>query len=329
MGKHSQDKSGEGIHFLPILSVAFALSLAVFSVIAGLWSNIWLGNILANFQPHLAVLGFVLLIGCLFLGLRIPAVVGAAVCLANGALIVGQLPAQGTLPTDARADRLRLMTFNVLHSNQDVGALRESLIEVQPDVVLLQEVSRRWNRHLHVLADLYPHRTPLAAIGPKHDDHGNVVLSRLPLLDVRQPTLAGMTGRLTAARISLRGKSIWVASVHIDKPDPLGRPNMQRRQLAELQDWITGMDPPLTLGGDFNATLHTPQLNVFITRTGVNVDLASDPWWSIARGTYPAWVPLFGLKIDHIMALDIAILDSAAIRISGSDHRAVVTNLRL
>jgi endonuclease/exonuclease/phosphatase family metal-dependent hydrolase len=83
------------------------------------------------------------------------------------------------------------------------------------------------------------------------------------------------------------------------------------------------------IGGDFNATVYMPQLHELLETQSLSTDLQSGQWWKVAVGTYPSWLPLLGLKIDHILARDAAIATSDIVTIEGSDHRAVVADIVL
>ena len=292
------------------------------------WNQWWATNLLANFHLHLAVVGAGLLAFGAVWRRWFQAGIGALIILANVGLIASQLPppAAAALPGQVT---LRVMTLNVLFDNRKVGALRDHIAGLKPDVVLLQEVNRRWNRDLPVLEDLYPHRLSLTDAGPLLDEHGTVLYSRYPIAETARPRLGGVEGRLTAARIAVNGRSLWLASTHLVKPNTPGGQTLQRAQLRDVAAWADTVDGPLVIGGDFNATVHMPQLAGLLQNHGFATDLQSDRWWKMAVGTYPSWLPVLGLKIDHILARGAAIASADIVTVEGSDHRAVVANIVL
>lgn len=292
------------------------------------WNEWWAMNLLANFHLHLAVVGAALMAFGLVWRRWLQAGIGAAIILANIGLVASQLPPAAAAAVPGPAT-LRVMTVNVLFDNRNAAALRDHIVAQEPDVVLMQEVNRRWNRDLTVLNDLYPHRLTLMEAKPLLDDHGTVLFSRYPITEYARPALGGIEGRLTAARLSVDGHPVWLASTHLVKPSTPGGQALQRLQLNALGRWAASVSGPLVIGGDFNATVYMPQLDGLLQSQGFSTDLQSGQWWKVAVGTYPSWLPLLGLKIDHILARDAAIASSDIVTIKGSDHRAVVANLVL
>jgi endonuclease/exonuclease/phosphatase (EEP) superfamily protein YafD len=303
------------------------LAILALSLLSMQWNHWWATSLLANFHLHLAVVGAALMAFGLVWRRWFQAGIGAAIILANVGLVASQLPPAAAAVPGQTA--LRVMTINVLYDNRNVTALREHIVEESPDVVLMQEVNRRWARDLTALYSLYPHRLLLIESRPLLDDHGTVLFSRYPISDAMRPTLGGIEGRLTAARVSVDGRPLWLASTHMVKPSTPGGQALQRAQLNDLAGWAASVSGPLVIGGDFNATVYMPQLHELLETQSLSTDLQSGQWWKVAVGTYPSWLPLLGLKIDHILARDAAIATSDIVTIEGSDHRAVVADIVL
>lgn len=288
----------------------------------------WATALLANFHLHLAVAGAAILAFGLVWRRWWQSAIGAAVVAANLALAAGPMPAPAAAAPPGHS-AIRVMTLNVLFANRDAGALRRRLEELRPDIVLLQEVNRRWDWDLALFRDLYPHRVTLTRARGLLDAHGTVVLSKLPIGETARPKLGGLPGRLTAARIAVDGQSIWFASAHLVKPNTPGGEALQREQLRDLAAWAESVSGPLVIGGDFNATVHMPQMEELVSRDGFATDLGAGGWWPVARGTFPAWLPVLGLKIDHVLVREAFIAAAAVEEVPGSDHRGIVADLIL
>lgn len=305
------------------------MAVLVLSLLATQWSQWWATNLLTNFRPQLVLLGVVVLVVGVFWRGWFQAGIGAGIVVVNLAFMASQLSAPAMAIPLSGDGRLRVMTFNVLYSNSNAMALRRSLAEWQPDIVLLQEVSRRWNRDLAGLADLYPYRLQLTDQRPLLDAHGTVILSRFPVLEMARPDIGQLPGRLTAGRFSVDGHKMWLASTHLVKPATIGGQTLQRSQLADLIAWTGTIQEPLVLGGDFNSTLYTPLMEALTKGEGFQPDLQAGPWWQAALSTYPAWLPVLGLRIDHILARGATIDDARIVKVEGSDHRAVIADIVL
>ena len=317
------------IHWDHKLIAGGGILLLALSLLAMQWNHWWATNLLTNFHPHLAVLGIAVLTAGVIWRRWLHAGIGAAIVAANLGLMVSQLPAANAIAPASVAASLRVMTLNVLFDNRDVASLRSQLVRLNPDVVLLQEVTRRWDSDLTVMADLYPYRMELTYTRDLLDQHGTVILSRFPFTETARPDIADVAGRLTAARVSVDGHQVWVASTHMVKPNTLDGQVLQRRQMADLARWVQHTDGPVVLGGDFNATPYTPQLDQLVESSGLATDAQAAPWWRAALGTYPSWLPVLSLKIDHIMTRGATIAEAEIVAVPGSDHKAVIATITL
>lgn len=311
-----------------LLIVAGGLAVLALSLLAMQGLQWWATNLLANFHLHLAVLG------AAFVGLAVvwrrwlQAGIGAAIVVANLGLVATQLPAQGAAVPPGEP-QLRVMTVNVLFANQDVMALRRALEEWLPDVVLLQEINQRWKSDLAALRDIYPHQINVEKPLQLYDLHGTALISRLPIEEVMRRPLGGLGGRLTAARIAVGGRDVWLASTHLVKPSTPHGQRLQRVQLQELDAWAASIEAPLIVGGDFNGTLHMQQIKTMVRDRGFSTDLRAGDWRQIAVGTYPAWLPGLGLKIDHVFVRGATISRSEIVDVPGSDHRGIQADIIL
>lgn len=303
------------------------LAILALSLLTIQWNQWWATNLLANFHVHLALAGAALVAFGLVWRRWLQTGIGAAIILANVGLVASQIPPAAATAAVAGGTPVRVLTINVLFDNRNVEAMRSQIAALAPDVVLMQEVNWRWSRDLAALDDLYPYRLPLTRARPLLDEHGTVLFSRFPIEEAARPRLGGVEGRLTAARISVDGRLLWLASTHLVKPNTPSGEALQRAQMRDLADWAGTIGEPLVIGGDFNATIHMTQLDELVQDQRFATDLQADRWWKVAVGTYPSWLPLLGLKIDHVLARDAAIEASDIVTIAGSDHRAVVADI--
>ncbi|OLT11012.1 hypothetical protein BJF78_27930 [Pseudonocardia sp. CNS-139] len=117
-----------------------------------------------------------------------------------------------------------------------------------------------------------------------------------------------------------------VVSFHSMAPVPGSVPEW-RSDLALLGQWCAGPTPAI-VAGDFNATLDHSALRAGTAGCG---DAASQR----GQGLVPTWGPSprtreFGPQIDHVFATDGIVAETfEVIDVAGSDHRAVLTTLRL
>lgn len=77
---------------------------------------------------------------------------------------------------------LKVMTLNLLASNDERRPVFQAIRDADPDVLFLQELTESWDAALRAeLDDLFPHRYS----EPRDDCFGMAVFSELPLEDVR------------------------------------------------------------------------------------------------------------------------------------------------
>jgi endonuclease/exonuclease/phosphatase (EEP) superfamily protein YafD len=309
--------------------VAGGIVLLVISIAALPLSDWWVANAITNLRVQLTASGLVVL--ALGLVLRAPgtALIGAAAVLVNGLIVLNSLrPATAAPPAGAPGTLLRVMSHNLLYSSRDAAALFRQIDRIQPDVLLLQEVGRFWAGALQELRDRFPFGLELPRIDLSSHGHGVVLLSRHPILERDQRSLGAPTVRFAAARLAVGEQRLWVASMHAAKPNGPAALRLQQAQLDEVAAWINERDGPVVLGGDLNATACAPQIRRLLAATGLSLDQQASPSQAFVS-TFPAVLPVLGLKLDHILVRGLTIRQARTLPPGGSDHRPVVAEIAL
>jgi endonuclease/exonuclease/phosphatase (EEP) superfamily protein YafD len=116
--------------------------------------------------------------------------------------------------------------------------------------------------------------------------------------------------------------------VHTAAPVDHRRTARWLRDLALVERWCHGPVAPIVVG-DFNATLDHSVLRDAIAGCG-------DAGAQTGEGLVPTWGPtqrfrdLLGPQIDHVIANNGITAESFHVHdIAGSDHRAIITRLRV
>jgi endonuclease/exonuclease/phosphatase (EEP) superfamily protein YafD len=219
-----------------------------------------------------------------------------------------------------------VLAFNALNGTADVEALAGLVRAERPDLVALTESGETYRSRLTPLLEPLGYRSAVAA-DPAGTDIGSVtafVAAGVGEFDAR-------TGAETAwfPYLEITGGALGdlrFVTYHAAVPAPAD-PSPWRSDLALLARWCA--DPtPAILAGDFNATLDH---SAFRAGTAGCVDAAEQrgaglvPTWA----DRPAMRPV-GPQIDHVLATDGIEAETFAVHdIPGSDHRAVLTRLRL
>ena len=151
---------------------------------------------------------------------------------------------------------MRVVTWNLdgldpRHLDVRTEAAIAALLVEPPDVILLQEVTRRtWHAHLRPHLS---HAGYAAAIVPPDDDEGYVeaVLSRLPLTGAERHPLveSGQSRHLMLVEAVWQGEPTRLASAHLESGSAAAE--VREAQASQVAELLLG-GPPAVFGGDTN-----------------------------------------------------------------------------
>jgi endonuclease/exonuclease/phosphatase (EEP) superfamily protein YafD len=216
---------------------------------------------------------------------------------------------------------MRVLHANVLSWNRrydDVLALVEA---EDPDVVVLQEVTRRWMKAMEGLADEYPYQLS----GPREDNVAIAVFSRLPFARHARHELGGAGLPTLTATVLADGRPVSLLVTHPKPPVEHWQFDLRNDQLEEVRALARSMPRPLVVVGDLNTTMWSPWYRDFC---GPN-ELAN------ARegfGVLPSWPvqypPVARLPIDHcLVSPQITVTGCRLGPAIGSDHLPLIVDL--
>lgn len=287
-------------------------------VLLGLWAVVAI--LVALDWPRSLPAGIVALLPLVVLGILLP-LAGAVLWQAIEA------PSRAALPT-AIGREIVVMTYNIQsgYDSQDrwnLEATARAIEAVQPDVVLLQEVSRGWlvTSSADQLTWLARRLGMQASWGPASADGlwGNAILTRGRPLEVgmtRFRTTRNLRRGAIAVRLATPQGSVWVASTHLD--DPRSATDVRLVQIEELLAFLQPRRP-LVLGGDFNADPGSPEYQRLV-EAGL-IDAAS---------TIGATGPTSAdqRRIDYVFVTEeFQVVAGRIPSVTASDHRPVVVQL--
>jgi endonuclease/exonuclease/phosphatase (EEP) superfamily protein YafD len=227
------------------------------------------------------------------------------------------------------ASDFKLLTCNVLYVNKRNVELIQKILDQQPDLVCVQELTPDWDAKLRsALASGYPHQSTI----PQTDAFGIGVYSRFPFAGEPSTPIPDRQDMVPQQRVSLliSGTTVTLYNIHLYPPGGLQTYSEQKWQVRHLAAAVRMERGPLVMCGDFNLPERTRQA-AELERAGVQ------DAYSIAgfgRGsTWPAVAPhsyLPGLRLDHIyINRHIACTGIRVVNAPGSDHRMVVGSFRL
>jgi vancomycin resistance protein VanJ len=224
---------------------------------------------------------------------------------------------------------LKVVSFNVFQRNTDVGALIEIILDQDPDIVALQELTPEVSSQMAlILDDFYPYHTL--------DLHANMMgqglLSRFPINQISDlPDYNYQSVQVESPEGSIR-----IFNIHSPTLFPSTWKKdwqIQRSFFESLQTDIAATEGPLLVMGDFNTT---PQSENYAFLARNLSDTFIESGWGFGF-SYPA-KPKFGISLPiPLVRIDYIFIDphfrSYETRVlsesGGSDHRPVFTHLEL
>lgn len=263
------------------------------------------------------------------------------VCLAVFLLLFGRLFAPKMSSNEPGRPTITVMSYNILGSNQNWSAIRDTIWESGADVIALQELNAEIAAKIQSeLSESYPYQVL---------DSQDSLISRYPvtLTDV---TLPGSWGTLPKVyQLDLNGHSVTVINAHFyasflnfDRPFMNWVFQERERQAQFLTDFARQVDTPLIVTADFNAT---DQGRAHRIVTSQLVDSWREAGWGFGH-TFPGGpsspgigrpviagypIPMWVVRIDYIFHSDAWVATEARLgKWDGvSDHRPVIAVLQL
>ncbi len=276
---------------------------------------------LAVALPYLS-LGAAAALGLLLLARRWRRAAAVALCLI--APVGSQLPLWvGQAPPPGRQRPLTVMSINLQYGGGDTAQVVAAVRELHVDLLAVQEITPEALTRLHEqgISQTLPHEFSLP--GPRAQ--GSAVFSRYPLSDSSAWPGYFMTNLHTQVHLP-QAETLTFVVAH--PAYPVTR-DLWHAEAHQLRRDLAGLGPgPAIVAGDFNATVEQPTLR----------HLHHDGWQNVVEQAGTGWKPTWGLATDGVslFAIDHVLTRGGpwgvglhTLRITGSDHRAIVARLTI
>lgn len=281
---------------------------------------------LLNLTSHFRVQYIIVLLGCTLLlwslKKRKTSLIALSFAILNMAEIVPLY--QKPSPVEAAGNKsFSLFQLNVLSENDQFEKVIREITRLDPDVVVMEEVTSEWYQALAPLRENYPyvvetlHRTSL----------GVVVMSKIPLQetelidfnDERLPSLV--------TELQVEDQAVTLIATHPLSPRSRTKFHLRNQQLYAIARAFQPRNQPLIMVGDLNITSFSPVFKKFIShinlldsRKGFGVQPS---WparaWSIAR-----------ITLDHcLLSREFNVRQRMLGNDVGSDHLPVYVEIEL
>jgi endonuclease/exonuclease/phosphatase (EEP) superfamily protein YafD len=221
-----------------------------------------------------------------------------------------------------RANVVRVLSWNILATNEDMDELESVIRAADPDVLILIEVRPNLLEQIPFIERTYPNSHVITHWGGMglgiFCKESNITFSEERFAVKVMPSIVA---RLVSADGS---RKVDLVAMHTFSPTPPARALVRDNQIAEFIAWSIDRDVPLCLAGDLNTTPWTSSF-LRLVRSGLH---------DSRRGTgnqasWPAFLGDLGIPIDHVLTRGECSVTGRKV-IAGStssDHRPVQFDL--
>ena len=302
---------------------SFELKLGLLIGVAGLFASrlgqLWVAfDVFSQFTLQFAVLTVAFLVGNFLPWGRLTAAflltIGGIAAIGSWPHAMERLPS-ALAPLKEGETALKVASFNLWYANPDVAGIAAEVRRLDADIISLIEIGPDKRAMIEGLRDLYPYRAECFADAYCH----LAVLSKLPIAEnLSRSSWEGPP--MMVVRLGGRARDLVVIGAHTIR---FPHTRAQFRQVRALARFIETMPGAKIVMGDFNATPFSRVTRAVEEETGL-VRLTALPTW-------PAWVDLPQMAIDHIFASpELRVIgDERVGRPMGSDHYPIVMTLAL
>ncbi len=213
---------------------------------------------------------------------------------------------------------VRVLSFNVLASNERGQDIVDYMFETAPDIVMTME-SNAIVPELGRIATQFPHR---AGCTPEGNDCDTMLFSRTPLTDVRVLRIGIFNRlRLIIAKTNVGGQDVTIVATHLTKPY---FDEAAWVELGQIRGVLRNISGPVILAGDFNAAAWSE----LVARFAADARLVPPPFYP---ATWPIRLGGLGVPIDNIFTRDGARIESIEAMSDplGSNHRGLLATIGL
>ncbi|MGH1352439.1 MAG: endonuclease/exonuclease/phosphatase family protein [Methyloligellaceae bacterium] len=301
---------------LKILVLASALLLGALVAFSFLSPVMYIADSISHFRLHLTIP--LIMVSILFLAYRKWTRGGILLAVGLVSLLTVNFFAETQPKVQAveKNDGITVVQLNLYYWNKSREKVTELFRKQNADVIVLQEVSKYTQTILEDLKQDYPHRI----ICPYSNEGAVAVLSRFPKVEGDATGCAVRMG-LAWLRVSVNGRPVSVASIHLDWPYPFD----QNKQIEAMSKHLNSIPQPVVLAGDFNAAPWSSAVHRIALATKTNV--IGGVRFTLKKRILKGLVSI-DLPIDHILkSKELTTQKIVVGKEVGSDHFPVISRL--
>jgi endonuclease/exonuclease/phosphatase (EEP) superfamily protein YafD len=216
--------------------------------------------------------------------------------------------------------RLRLVTSNVNTANQQYDLVKQLILDQQPDVVLLTEVSPIWLKSIREVEALYPFRKSDA----REDNFGIALYSKRPFKSADIVYVGGGGVPSVVAVLDVSGRELTVVGTHPLPPINGFYSAARNGQIDALAPLVASLSGPKVLLGDLNVSPWSYHFKRLVSRTALRDG-------ALGHGLHLTWPskPMF-MRIPIDFCLVSRDIEVESVRVGpavGSDHYPLIADV--
>ncbi len=224
-----------------------------------------------------------------------------------------------TSPEKGHSRNYRAALVNVSYDNEDHKKLLKYIREINPEFLVLLEITDLWMLKLEEIQDHFPYYQRHV-----HQKYGIILMSQIPieessilfLGDEDIPTVIAKFAPAKNERLTLIG-------AHPRSPVSSAHAKSRNKQLRSTAQLISEQSDPVVLLGDLNVTPWSPVFHDFLTYSGLHDSLKGIEF----QPTWPTMFPFAWIPIDHCLISSEIMIHSRQVGPNvGSDHYPLVVD---
>ena len=258
-------------------------------------------------------------------------------CWPEASLYLGSTAAGPDAP--AISPHVHVVSANVLRPNTRYEEVLDAVLQTDPDVIGLLELSPAWrDAAIKRLGERYPyHATAANTRGWNKFTWGLMLFSKIEIASAKELRLDFDEWELRPV-LEVKLKAPFDLTISLAHPERPGRPaRMRARRTALERLAASGVDGHWLVTGDLNTTSTSPLFRDILNETGLRDSRAGfgrQPTWEFGErlpGPLPLPLPKWArlsVAIDHALCSPgLEVHDRRTFSIPGSDHRGVSVTL--
>jgi endonuclease/exonuclease/phosphatase (EEP) superfamily protein YafD len=220
-------------------------------------------------------------------------------------------------PVTEKPTRAMLMNLNALNGNTE--QVMKAISDADPDILLLEEVTTKWEREFETLHDRYPHRIAQA----RNDCFGIMLLSKLPLSRGEILSIGEANLPTIATTIHTPSGEVFFIGTHPLPPIGKSYSDLRNKQLQALPELVGKQKHPVLLIGDLNASPWSAHFKTLVKESGLKNSMKGFGF----QPTWPANLPFLRIPLDHALhAPQIGVHNRMVGGDIGSDHFPLIVD---